>query len=609
MKQGAKDIAKQLLKKKLIAAIPAIAPFVLGVLGFVLVILAVVAPIAAAKESVSQAADNVGTFFERFAGFFSGNGWNTDEEAYFKLLSDESLGCKNSKIVTATIMYYYQVSPNSQIEMGKMPEEATDEEDGNFDEDGDNMYDEAEYPYGKMLPDLKRLIKKIKKGEDTYKKYVINKFLEKEPYSELLSDTEEDSQEREDKKQKIYEEMLVISESIECDENYFVSSGARCTFDIDNQEASDIKVQLLDCSTNQPIDSEELIDFEKYILGVVYQENSSAPDEAIKAQAVAARSYALSRGRELGYAAGIGKINNQDGEWILSIRACTADQAYCDPDKGCWSDATGGEYNYASNATIYSGENPEASWSRGPLAENSKIRELVNETVGQVLINDNSEIVYTPFSSDVQIQWTSMANGGSDYYEILKKQYSSAQSLASNCVLTGGGASGDFTNWKQCDSQWGSTKLGSKTICEIGCLATSVSIQIARSGTQIMVDNFNPGTFVSTISQHNGFDSKNNFNWSENSWVSIAPNFKLVQSNISLSGNRVSKANQIAEQIQKGYFPIVSVKNDGHWVAIDYVDGDNVYVFDPASGNTTGQLWPYYTVEGTKHMSIYKKTD
>lgn len=47
---------------------------------------------------------------------------------------------------------------------------------------------------------------------------------------------------------------------------------------------------------NAAVPNQELIDFEKYVLGVVYAENGGAPDEAMKAQAIAARTYAFNRG-------------------------------------------------------------------------------------------------------------------------------------------------------------------------------------------------------------------------------------------------------------------------------------------------------------------------
>jgi len=272
MKQGANDVAKMLLRKKIQAALIASAPFVLGILGFVFIILMIVSPIAAAKEASTQAGEGASKFFERLGGFFSGNGWNTSEEAYFKLLADEKLGCKNSKIVTATIMYYYQVSPDATIENGNMPLEEEADENVTLDESGDNMYDGI--PYGQLLPDLKRLIKKIRKGMDVYEEYVKDTFLEQKPYNELLSGTSSSS--REKLKDKIYEEMLSISETIECP---YISS-----FGYYGINCPGVVVTGNYAGTYS---------LDEYVAGVVKAENGGAPAENLKVQAILARTYVL----------------------------------------------------------------------------------------------------------------------------------------------------------------------------------------------------------------------------------------------------------------------------------------------------------------------------
>lgn len=57
--------------------------------------------------------------------------------------------------------------------------------------------------------------------------------------------------------------------------------------------------------------------------------------------------------------------------------------------------------------------------------------------------------------------------------------------------------SGDYINWRQTNSLWSSIKIGNtnKTMGEIGCLITSISILIDKSGTNIAIEPFNPRTF------------------------------------------------------------------------------------------------------------------
>ena len=45
-----------------------------------------------------------------------------------------------------------------------------------------------------------------------------------------------------------------------------------------------------------------------------------------------------------------------------------------------------------------------------------------------------------------------------------------------------------------------------------------------------------------------------------------------------------------------GYYIVIKAKSNEHWVALDHVDGDNVYIFDPGSNITN--IWdsPNYDV-------------
>ena len=110
-------------------------------------------------------------------------------------------------------------------------------------------------------------------------------------------------------------------------------STTNCTYTVNGTNMSGIKVKLVHAknsavpgvNTGDEIEGQELVDFEKYILGVVYAENGSAPEEAIKAQAIAARNYVLNRGH----------LMEENGQKILRITNSTYDQTYCDPDAGC----------------------------------------------------------------------------------------------------------------------------------------------------------------------------------------------------------------------------------------------------------------------------------
>ena len=138
----------------------------------------------------------------------------------------------------------------------------------------------------------------------------------------------------------------------------------------------------------------------------------------------------------MGEAAGI-KLEQKNGQWILSLRSCTNDQAFCNPDKGCWSNTCGGDSyekcNHkkgdskapVSQRTIHSGEDKNKNWSRASLNANSKVRQAVKETEGEVLLDQNGKIVVTDFNDSNQQKWNRLAKEGKDYYEILMSDYGS----------------------------------------------------------------------------------------------------------------------------------------------------------------------------------------
>ena len=204
--------------------------------------------------------------------------------------------------------------------------------------------------------------------------------------------------------------------------------GGNYTYSIDGENISNLKVRLLRCEGYEPIPNEELIDFETYVIGVVSQENGNAPYEALKAQAIAARSYALTRAKEMGGAYGL-SLKNEDGQWILQIRNCTNDQVFCNPYKGCWSKIRGGQTGKGINdadCTIYSGVTTnENYWNGSILSNDSVIIKAVTETQGEVLVDNDGKIVYTPYVSSNQQKWNSLANQGYDYFEILVEEYGS----------------------------------------------------------------------------------------------------------------------------------------------------------------------------------------
>lgn len=154
------------------------------------------------------------------------------------------------------------------------------------------------------------------------------------------------------------------------------------------------------------------------------------------------------------------------------------------------------------------------------------------------------------------------------------------------------GNSGDWSTWKQGDSRWGSLIIGDKTIKRIGCLMTSVAIQIARSGVYTTLgSNFDPGTFMQEHKKNGGFTycgsgtSKNCFVWDV---TDVAPNFKY-KGTISYT-SKSNFINQLIDYQNQGYYIIINIHHPGeHHVALDHVEGNKVYIFDP--GNFGNELF------------------
>lgn len=416
------------------------------------------------------------------------------------------------------------------------------------------------------------------------------------------------------------------------------TTGDVCTYDIKGMNteqygtgiknrainATDIKVRLMsaggmcDGTYGQPIEGEELVPLEKYILGVTYAEHGGAPEEAFKAQLVIARSFVLSVADASGNAGGK-KLVEEDGQWILQITNCVTDQVYCDPDQGCSKNgAPGNQY-----LVVHSGMQASTKY-KDALAETDQRRQWASEVAGKVALDSSGKLYLTNFAQKEQNQMTDLANQGLDYTQIIMKIYPNVSSISdSDCTdnSTGDGSSaGSYVGWKQTDSRWKDVVLGggtdsSRSIGNIGCLATSISMLIAKSGAidglptaNTLKGNFNPGTFVEAMNKAGGFDSGGNLYWAN--VKKVVPNFVYDSSSKqTLSGlSRAAKLKAINNKIsQSNTYCVVEVKGGQgqHWVAVDSVNGTNIKMLDPGSKATN--LWKEYDYRRTSMIQCFKK--
>lgn len=143
----------------------------------------------------------------------------------------------------------------------------------------------------------------------------------------------------------------------------------------------------------------------------------------------------------------------------------------------------------------------------------------------------------------------------------------------------------DYKSWSQTDSRWGSKTLGSgyATVSRYGCLATSIAILAVYSGA-VTSDSFNPGTFVDSMNDLGGFT----YSGSLASWDLIStavPGLECTGKYVVPSSTTESQyIAKLQEFSSDGYYMICFVGN--HWVLVDHIDGNTVYMCDPGSSST-----------------------
>ena len=140
-------------------------------------------------------------------------------------------------------------------------------------------------------------------------------------------------------------------------------------------------------------------------------------------------------------------------------------------------------------------------------------------------------------------------------------------------------AAEDFRLWRQNDVRWGSNPIGGSTVRQSGCYITSIAMVAAASGARD-TDEFDPGVFSADLNAINAFNQWGGLS----SWSSVnkvVNEISITSYNLSFSSSDQSgKAAEIKKLLDEGSYVICNV--GGHWVYIDGVIGDDVYMADPA---------------------------
>ena len=383
-------------------------------------------------------------------------------------------------------------------------------------------------------------------------------------------------------------------------------------------QISNLQVRLMECgspygkgSYNKAID-QPMVEFEKYVTGVAYAEiGTGYPEEAIKAQLVAARSYALARPAAMNNANGK-KLAQENGQWVLQISSCVADQVFCNIDEGC-SYMGGGD---GQGGIVRSGKISGAIRTRDALPADNRLRKIASEVQGEILVDNQGYVVNAGYVSTIQKQFKSLAEQGYNYKQILLQVYNKQKKMGAADIQkmscnsggdsTGCGVTGPYANWKQFGESWSNIYLGSSshTIGRSGCLVTSIAMLIAKSGVPTNIQGeFNPGSFVKYLNNHGGFIGAN-FVWSSVS--KAAPTFKYKGDTNLFGRSKSEKIRLIKEKLDAGYYVVIEVKRPTgqHWVAVDRVEGNNIIMMDPASKETI--VWNKYNPSNTSMMKYFK---
>lgn len=221
--------------------------------------------------------------------------------------------------------------------------------------------------------------------------------------------------------------------------------------------------------------------------------------------------------------------------------------------------------------------------------------EIEKEVLHIIITSKNAEQMKEEyFFNELQLE---------QYNELLSDEYSSLWNGIIYSI-----DSGEYTTWRQSGVSWSNIKIGNttSTIGQIGCLVTSIAVLIEKSEVENKLVPFNPGVFVEELNKNNGFDNKGNLQYSAIS--KVVPNFKYMGIVDLKNRTRTEKLSLIKEYVDRGYYLAVEVKGategNQHWVAITDVEGNNIYIVDPASNYT--ELWPSYDWDKTTQFIYFK---
>lgn len=496
--------------------------------------------------------------------------------------------------------------------------ENSDESDGDLeDNQNDNTDDD---PYLELFRErkyrnkFKKLLKESRSGEEALTTYLKDTWFSKDAGYKELFDGVDNTEELAD---AIIDDLLNQKDDFE---GYFfdntvcsVNMSSIGTVEIDEMLKSNIlvDVKVESCYTSDVDSCESMystpISMEKYIMGVTYEEigvSSTSDIEKVKAQMVAAKSYAIGRSSSMGWDV----KQTDDGSYVIQIRANTNDQDYCDIDTGCQDKINGAK--------------------RGPIddATRALMSEAWEATKNDYIYDTDKKSTVGAFCQsrtgvcDFCSKGTCLAHEelsdyrNTAYDKILGDQYSSYAfisvqgdyadaSIASGetCSISGLGIPDDqFKFYYQTDyphvafcgatDHTDSCESGSNSICSSGCGVTSLAMLIA---------NLSDDTSFDPIAANEEAQNNGGCAVGSGTYDSLFTNIANSHDGFRYEklANTKEGANNAVAAIRDGALIVANVQanspftNGGHWIVLRGTTEDGmVKVADPYSEerSTTG---------------------
>lgn len=144
-----------------------------------------------------------------------------------------------------------------------------------------------------------------------------------------------------------------------------------------------------------------------------------------------------------------------------------------------------------------------------------------------------------------------------------------------------------YKSWKQSDSRWGSMTIDGENMAGYGCLVTSMAMLMVHSGAEPKdVNLFNPGILLKRLINLNCF-RHDGFYLSEIPMSNKSPNFyPIINDNYGYApyGHDVMYTETL-NYLNQGYYVMLGVNYNGHWVAVDCCSNGEIYIMDPGSSD------------------------